>query len=96
MDDCSLNKVNSSKYLRVIIDHKLNWIYHIAYIKTKISKAIDIMHRARSIIHIFILLIILKPEVVYQKHNYILCFYSKNNNTYNDVFALPSTHRTYF
>ena len=23
-------------------------------------------------------------------------FLLKNNNTYNDVFALPSTHRTYF
>ena len=31
MDDCSLNKVNGAKYLGVIIDHKLNWIAHIAY-----------------------------------------------------------------
>ena len=38
MDDCSLNKVNSVKYLGVIIDHKLNWIHHIAYIKSTISK----------------------------------------------------------
>ena len=38
MDDCSLNKVNSAKYLGVIIDHKFNWIDHIAYTKNKISK----------------------------------------------------------
>ena len=40
MNDCSLNKVNSAKYFGVIIDRKLNWIDHIAYIKNKISKGI--------------------------------------------------------
>ena len=40
MNDCSLNKVNSAKYLGVIIDRRLNWIDHIAYIKNKISKGI--------------------------------------------------------
>ena len=28
-----LTQVNSAKYLRVIIDHKLNWIEHISYVK---------------------------------------------------------------
>ena len=51
MDDCSLNKVNSAKYLGVIIDHKLNWIDHIAYIKNKISKGIGIMYRARNFLN---------------------------------------------
>ena len=51
MDDCSLNIVNSAKYLGVIIDHKLNWIDHIAYIKNKISKGIDIMYRARNFLN---------------------------------------------
>ena len=37
MDDCSLNKVNSAKYLGVIIDQKLNLI---VYIKNKISNGI--------------------------------------------------------
>ena len=51
MDDCSLNKVNSAKYLGVIIDHKLNWIDHIAYIKNKISKGIGIMYRTRNFLN---------------------------------------------
>ena len=46
MDNCSVNKVNSVKYLGVIIDHKLNCIDHIAYIKNTISKGIGIMYKA--------------------------------------------------
>ena len=33
VDKCVLNKVTSIKYLGVIIDHKLNWIEHIFYVK---------------------------------------------------------------
>ena len=51
IDDCSLNKVISAKYLGVIIDYKLNWIDHIAYIKNKISKGIGIMYRARNFLN---------------------------------------------
>ena len=32
-DDHQLTQVNSAKYLGVIIDHKLNWIEHISYVK---------------------------------------------------------------
>ena len=50
MDDCPLNKINSAKYLGVIIDHKLNWIDHIAYIKIKFLRVyrIGIMYRASN------------------------------------------------
>ena len=50
MDDCSLNKVNSSKCFGVIIDHKLNWIDHVAYIENNISKGIGIIYCDRTII----------------------------------------------
>ena len=33
MNGSIINRVNSIKYLGVIIDHKLNWIEHIAYVK---------------------------------------------------------------
>ena len=47
VDKCVLNKVTSIKYLGVIIDHKLNWIEHIAYVKqNKISKCIGILYKA--------------------------------------------------
>ena len=40
VDKCVLNNVTSIKYLGVIIDHKVNWIEHISYVKNKISKSI--------------------------------------------------------
>ena len=51
MEDCSFNIVNSDKYLGVIIDHNLNCIDHIAYIKNIISKGISIMHRAKNFLN---------------------------------------------
>ena len=36
------------KYFGVIIDHKLNWTQFIAHVKSKISKGIGIMYRART------------------------------------------------
>ena len=47
MDNITLSKVSSIKYLGVIVDHKLNWIDHITYVKSKISKEIGIMYKAR-------------------------------------------------
>ena len=48
IDDHQLTQVNSAKYLGVIIDHKLNWIEHISYVKHKMSKGIEIMYKARQ------------------------------------------------
>ena len=44
LDSSKLINVDYVKYLGVIIDHKLNWIEHIAYVKNKISKGIGIMY----------------------------------------------------
>ena len=48
IDNHELTQVNSAKYLGVIIDHKLNWIEHISYVKSKMSKGIGIMYKARQ------------------------------------------------
>ena len=48
IDNQQLTQVNSAKYLGVIIDHKLNWIEHISYVKSKMSKGIGIMFKARQ------------------------------------------------
>ena len=49
MDGNILTKVNNAKYLGIIIDHNLNWIDHIAYVKNKISKGIGIIYKARFV-----------------------------------------------
>ena len=43
-----LTQINSTKYLGVIIDHKLNWIEHISYVKSKMSKGIEITYKTRQ------------------------------------------------
>ena len=48
IDNHQLTQVNSAKYLGVIIDHKLDWIEHISYVKSKMSKGIGIMYKARQ------------------------------------------------
>ena len=48
MENHILTKVNSIKYLGIIVDHKLNWLDHITYVKAKISKRIGIMYKARK------------------------------------------------
>ena len=48
IDNHDLTQVKSAKYLGVIIDHKLNWIEHISYVKSKISKGIGIMYKERQ------------------------------------------------
>ena len=89
MDDCSLNKVNSAKYLGVIIDHKLNWIDHIAYIKNKISKGIGIMYRARNFLN--------KSSLIGLCYSYIYPYFTYCLETWgcasktqlNPLFLLP-------
>ena len=51
MDNNALIKVNSIKYLGVIVDIRLNWIDHITYVKNKISKGLGIMYKARRYLH---------------------------------------------
>ena len=56
-DDCKLyisddeiHQVSHTKFLGVMIDSKLNWDFHINYIKGKISKAVGILSKARKFI----------------------------------------------
>ena len=44
----SLTASRNTKFLGVIIDNKLNWSYHILYIKNKISKSIGIINKTRT------------------------------------------------
>ena len=46
--DLSLNRVNFTNFLGVIIDDKLSFSRHILYIKNKISKGMGIIIKARK------------------------------------------------
>ena len=47
ISDNEIEQVTSCKFLGVIIDNKMSWQEHIAYISNKISKGVGILSRAR-------------------------------------------------
>ena len=46
----NIEKVNSTKYLGVYIDHHLNWKDHIAYISSKLSKSTAVFHKTSHVL----------------------------------------------
>ena len=46
----NIEKVNSTKYLGVYIDHHLNWKDHIAYISSKLSKSTAVIHKTSHVL----------------------------------------------
>ena len=49
LNNVSLERVQCTKFLRIIIDDGLKWTDHISYIKNKIAKGFGIILRARKI-----------------------------------------------
>ena len=45
-----VDHINNTKFIGVIIDTQLNWVAHILYIKSKISKSIGILLKIRKFI----------------------------------------------
>ena len=43
MNNSSLFNIKNHKYLGVILDSKMSWIQHIAYVKNKVAKGIGII-----------------------------------------------------
>ena len=46
-----IHEVESTKFLGVIVDCKLNWSLHINHIKNKISKGLGIIYKARRLLN---------------------------------------------
>ena len=47
INNINIDMVSKTKFLGVLIDNKLNWKEHIAMIKSKLSKSLAIMYRAK-------------------------------------------------
>ena len=43
MNNSLLSNIKTRKYLGIILDSKMSWIQHIAYVKNKVTKGIGIM-----------------------------------------------------
>ena len=50
INDTVLEKVTDSKFLGIVIDYKLSWKQHILYVKSKLSKHIAILYKARKVL----------------------------------------------
>ena len=109
IDDHQLTQVNSAKYIGVIIDHKLNWIEHISYVKSKMSKGIGIMYKTRQLLTKKALLMLyhayIYPYMTYCIEVWVLCFSnstqlfivaSKENHKNNELLLLFSTYQSTF
>ena len=105
IDNASITRVNSAKYLGIIIDVKFNWIEHITYIKNKISKAIGIMYKARqylnksslfnlyySYVYPYLTYCIEVWGCAYPTHLQCL-FLLQKNYSYYYIFTLSCSHR---
>ena len=50
IDSCEIDMVYKTKFLGVVIDSNLNWNDHVAMVKSKLSKSIAIMHKAKHLL----------------------------------------------
>ena len=51
IQNAKINLVYTTKFLGVLIDNKLNWKDHIDLIKTKLSKNIGFMYKAKYLLN---------------------------------------------
>ena len=47
----NIEKVETTKFLGVYLDSKLNWSHHINYIKGKVARAIGVISKARKFLN---------------------------------------------
>ena len=80
-------EVQCIKYLGVIIDSKLSWIQHISYVKSKISKDIGIMYKARNYINKNALLG-LYHSYIYPYHIYCIESWGSASNCHIDTLYI--------
>src|SRR5579872_5367806 len=76
----NIARVDSTKFLGIIVDQKLNWQQHIAYISLKISKSLNIINRLKYKLPRKCL-ISLYYSLVYPHLNYCIIVWGSAYNT---------------
>ena len=51
IDNVDIIRVKSTKFLGVILDEKFTWANHISYLSTKISRAVYVLNKVRSVLN---------------------------------------------
>lgn len=51
LNGIEIERVSETKFLGVIIDHKLCWKPHIEYIKRKLSKSVAVLHKVKDLLN---------------------------------------------
>ena len=88
IDGETINRVNETKFLGVMVDDKLSWASHINYISKKISKGIGILCKARKYLPKSCL-VTLYYSFVYPYLNYCLEVWGKaTENIFSKIFKL--------
>ena len=80
-----IERVNTMKFLGVLLDDNLSWKEHMKYFENKIAKNIGLMHRAKSFLDKEYLLA-LYYSYVHSYLNYANCFYWKLPEDFSSIF----------
>ena len=78
-----INRVHETKFFGIIIDDKLNWSYHIAKVKNKISKGLGILWKVKRLINETTMLT-LYYSFIYPYLHYGIMAWGKADATYLD------------
>ena len=69
IENTEIERVLLTKFLEVIIDHKLKWNMHIKFVKTKMAKSISILYKLKDLVNQHALYIlycsIVEPYIIY-------------------------------
>ena len=81
IDNIVITKVNSSKFLGIIIDEKLIWQEHINAVANKVSKSLGVIYKMKNALSVSILLMLYSTRILpyYQYCNILwACNYPSN------------------
>ena len=86
----TIHEIDQIKYLGTIFDNKLNWNYHIDYLKTKLSQAAGAMYKIRKYISIDTRLVLYNSLFASYLQYGILAWGSASPTSINSIQSLQN------